>query len=60
MRVASKHDIPEYEIIPNKLMWKETKFKLPEVSKYSFASCATMRTFVHTERWWSTIECEDF
>lgn len=45
MRVASKHDIPEYEIIPSKLMWKETKFKLPEVSKYPFASCATTRTF---------------
>lgn len=45
MRVASKHDIPEYEIIPDKLMLKETKFKLPEVSKYPFAFCATTRTF---------------
>jgi len=38
MRVASKHDIPEYEIIPDKLMWKETKFKLPEGSKYKVAT----------------------
>jgi hypothetical protein len=32
MRVATQREIPEYEIIPNQLVFRETKYKMPEVS----------------------------
>lgn len=31
MRVAAPKDIPEYEIIPSQLVFKDTKYKMPEV-----------------------------
>lgn len=31
MRVATPKDIPEYEIIPNQLAFRDTKYKMPEV-----------------------------
>ncbi|KAG0612243.1 hypothetical protein M758_6G012600 [Ceratodon purpureus] len=38
MRVATQKEIPEYEIIPSQLVFRETKYKLPEGSKYRVAT----------------------
>lgn len=37
MRVATQREIPEYEIFPKQLVFKETKYKMPEGSKYRVA-----------------------
>lgn len=38
MRVATPKDIPEYEIIPTQLQFRDSKYKMPEGSKYRVAS----------------------
>jgi serine/threonine protein kinase len=37
MRVATPKEIPEYEIIPSQLIFTDTKYKMPEGSKYGVA-----------------------